>query len=93
MKERIARKGILMVLLFLLAGCASPADEPVTPVGELNANETSHELFAFCSDCEDNPDNYSLNTEGGVVTSHIRQDGDERGMLMYGYKSRPVMQV
>lgn len=26
-----------------------------------------------------------------MVTRKIRQDGDERGMLVYGYKFRPVM--
>jgi hypothetical protein len=25
-----------------------------------------------------------------MVTRRIRQDGDERGMLVYGYKFRPV---
>jgi uncharacterized OB-fold protein len=27
-----------------------------------------------------------------MVTRRIRQDGDERGMLVYGYKFRPVLQ-
>ncbi len=27
-----------------------------------------------------------------MVTRKIREDGDERGMLVYGYKFRPVMQ-
>jgi uncharacterized OB-fold protein len=27
-----------------------------------------------------------------MVTRRIRQDGDEHGMLVYGYKFRPVMQ-
>ena len=27
-----------------------------------------------------------------MVTRRIREDGDERGMLVYGYKFRPVMQ-
>ncbi len=27
-----------------------------------------------------------------MVTRKIRNDGDERGMLLYGYKFRPVMQ-
>jgi len=27
-----------------------------------------------------------------MVTRKIRQDGDERGMLVYGYKFRPMMQ-
>lgn len=27
-----------------------------------------------------------------MVTRRIRSDGDERGMLVYGYKFRPVMQ-
>jgi uncharacterized OB-fold protein len=26
-----------------------------------------------------------------MVTRKIRQDGDERGMLVYGYKFRPLM--
>ena len=28
-----------------------------------------------------------------MVTRRIREDGDERGMLVYGYKFRPVMGV
>jgi uncharacterized OB-fold protein len=28
-----------------------------------------------------------------MVTRKLRQDGDERGMLIYGYKFRPVMQA
>ena len=28
-----------------------------------------------------------------MVTRRIRQDGDERGMLVYGYKFRPVIQA
>ena len=27
-----------------------------------------------------------------MVTRRLRQDGDERGMLVYGYKFRPVLQ-
>ena len=27
-----------------------------------------------------------------MVTRRIRSDGDKRGMLVYGYKFRPVMQ-
>ena len=27
-----------------------------------------------------------------MVTRRLRQDGDERGMLIYGYKFRPVLQ-
>ena len=26
-----------------------------------------------------------------MVTRRLRQDGDERGMLIYGYKFRPLM--
>ncbi len=67
MKDRIARKGILMVLLFLLAGCTSPADEPATPAGELDADQTSIELFAFYSDRDGNPEIYVLNANDGEV--------------------------
>ena len=28
-----------------------------------------------------------------MVTRRLRQDGDERGMLIYGYKFRPVLNV
>jgi uncharacterized OB-fold protein len=28
-----------------------------------------------------------------MVTRRLRQDGDERGMLIYGYKFRPVIQA
>jgi len=27
-----------------------------------------------------------------MVTRRLRSDGDERGMLIYGYKFRPVLQ-
>jgi uncharacterized OB-fold protein len=27
-----------------------------------------------------------------IVTRKLRQDGDERGMLIYGYKFRPILQ-
>jgi hypothetical protein len=27
-----------------------------------------------------------------MVTRRIRQDGDERGMLVYGYKFRPLLE-
>jgi uncharacterized OB-fold protein len=26
-----------------------------------------------------------------MVTRRIRQDGDERGMIVYGYKFRPIL--
>ncbi len=32
-----------------------------------------------------------IGTKVEMVTRRIRQDGDERGMLIYGYKFRPVM--
>ncbi len=32
-----------------------------------------------------------IGTPVEMVTRRIRQDGDERGMLIYGYKFRPVM--
>jgi uncharacterized OB-fold protein len=28
-----------------------------------------------------------------MVTRRLRQDGDDRGMLIYGYKFRPVLQA
>jgi hypothetical protein len=28
-----------------------------------------------------------------MVTRKLRQDGDERGMLVYGYKFRPVLKT
>ena len=34
-----------------------------------------------------------IGTPVEMVTRRIKQDGDERGMLIYGYKFRPVMQV
>jgi hypothetical protein len=27
-----------------------------------------------------------------MVTRRLRQDGDERGLLVYGYKFRPVLE-
>ena len=33
-----------------------------------------------------------IGTPVEMVTRRIRQDGDERGMLIYGYKFRPVLQ-
>jgi len=34
-----------------------------------------------------------IGTPVEMVTRRIRQDGDERGMLIYGYKFRPLMQA
>ena len=34
-----------------------------------------------------------IGTPVEMVTRRIRQDGDERGILVYGYKFRPVLQV
>lgn len=68
MKDRIMRKTFLPVLLLLLAGCASLAGEPVTPAVELDATQTSHELFAFYSDRDGNPEIYVLNANDGEVT-------------------------
>ena len=34
-----------------------------------------------------------IGTPVEMVTRRIRQDGDERGMLIYGYKFRPVLQA
>ncbi len=34
-----------------------------------------------------------IGTPVEMVTRRIKQDGDERGMLIYGYKFRPVLQV
>lgn len=34
-----------------------------------------------------------IGTPVEMVTRRIKQDGDERGMLIYGYKFRPVFQV
>jgi hypothetical protein len=33
-----------------------------------------------------------IGTPVEMVTRRIRQDGDERGMLIYGYKFRPLLQ-
>ena len=34
-----------------------------------------------------------IGTPVEMVTRRIKQDGDERGMLIYGYKFRPVLQA
>lgn len=34
-----------------------------------------------------------IGTPVEMVTRRIRQDGDERGMLIYGYKFRPVLRM
>ena len=33
-----------------------------------------------------------IGTPVEMVTRRIRSDGDERGMLVYGYKFRPILQ-
>jgi uncharacterized OB-fold protein len=35
--------------------------------------------------------NVEIGTPVEMVTRRLRSDGDERGMLIYGYKFRPVL--
>ena len=37
-------------------------------------------------------DNVEIGTPVEMVTRRLRQDGDDRGLIVYGYKFRPVMQ-
>ncbi len=46
-------------------------------------------VTAQLTDLGDQPIQIGMPVE--MVTRRIRQDGDERGMLVYGYKFRPVM--
>ena len=45
-------------------------------------------VTAQLTDLDDRPVEIGMPVE--MVTRRIRQDGDERGMLIYGYKFRPV---
>ncbi len=47
-------------------------------------------VTAQLTDLGDEPVRIGMPVE--MVTRKIRNDGDERGMLLYGYKFRPVMQ-
>jgi uncharacterized protein len=47
-------------------------------------------VTAQLTDLGDQPVEIGMPVE--MVTRRLRQDGDERGMLIYGYKFRPVMQ-
>jgi uncharacterized protein len=46
-------------------------------------------ITAQLTDLGDQPVQIGMPVE--MVTRRLRQDGDERGMLVYGYKFRPVM--
>ncbi len=46
-------------------------------------------VTAQLTDLGDQPVEIGMPVE--MVTRRIRQDGDERGMLVYGYKFRPVL--
>jgi len=46
-------------------------------------------LTAQLTDLGDQPVEIGMPVE--MVTRRLRQDGDERGMLVYGYKFRPVL--
>jgi uncharacterized protein len=46
-------------------------------------------ITAQLTDLGDTPPEIGMPVE--MVTRRLRQDGDERGMLIYGYKFRPVM--
>jgi uncharacterized OB-fold protein len=46
-------------------------------------------VTAQLTDLGDQPIEIGMPVE--MVTRRIREDGDERGMLVYGYKFRPVM--
>ena len=37
-------------------------------------------------------DDVEIGTPVEMVTRRLRQDGDERGLIVYGYKFRPVLQ-
>jgi len=47
-------------------------------------------VTAQLTDLGDQPIQIGMPVE--MVTRKLRQDGDERGMLVYGYKFRPVLQ-
>ena len=47
-------------------------------------------VTAQLTDMGDQPIQIGMPVE--MVTRKLRQDGDERGMLVYGYKFRPVLQ-
>lgn len=46
-------------------------------------------VTAQLTDLGDTP--VEIGTPVEMVTRRLRQDGDERGMIVYGYKFRPVM--
>ena len=48
-------------------------------------------VTAQFTDLGDKPVEIGMPVE--MVTRRLRSDGDERGMLVYGYKFRPVMRV
>lgn len=48
-------------------------------------------VTAQLTDLGDKPVEIGMPVE--MVTRKIRSDGDERGMIVYGYKFRPVMQA
>ncbi|NCP15983.1 Zn-ribbon domain-containing OB-fold protein [bacterium] len=48
-------------------------------------------VTAQLTDLGDQPIQIGMPVE--MVTRKLRQDGDERGMLVYGYKFRPVLAV
>jgi uncharacterized OB-fold protein len=48
-------------------------------------------LTAQLTDLGDEPVEIGMPVE--MVTRRLRQDGDERGILVYGYKFRPVIQA
>lgn len=47
-------------------------------------------ITAQLTDLDDQPVEIGMPVE--MVTRRLRSDGDERGMLVYGYKFRPVLQ-
>jgi uncharacterized OB-fold protein len=48
-------------------------------------------VTAQLTDLGDEP--VQIGTPVEMVTRRLRQDGDERGMIVYGYKFRPVLQA
>jgi hypothetical protein len=47
-------------------------------------------VTAQLTDLDDRP--IEIGTPVEMVTRRLRSDGDERGMIVYGYKFRPVLQ-
>ena len=91
-KQQFAFSGKGQVYSYTILHDAPAGYEETTPYTvALVKLEEGPVITAQLTDLGDQPVQIGMPVE--MVTRRIRQDGDERGMLVYGYKFRPTLRT